>query len=132
MWWTLLVFHIHCVLRMEGSHLLEGTTFNRMIVIYFYFPCSRIDVLFQHGLMKEQPYWVPEFTEIGFKKVIIPAKLYEVIVDEYEKAKADMEQEGCVRAVINCQEIKDLGDESVLESKRRTFMMQLRCFSCIT
>ena len=81
--------------------------------------------------MKEQPSWVPKFTEVGFEKVIIPARLYKVLVDEYEKAKADMEQEGCVRAVINCQEIKNLGDESVLESKRMTFMMQLRCFSCI-
>merc|ERR1739838_376862 len=86
---------------------------------------GRIDVLFQHGLMKEQPPWVPAFTEVGFEKVSIPVKLYKVLVDEYEKAKDDMEQEGCVRAVINCQEIKDLGDESVLESKRRTFMMQL-------
>ena len=128
MWWPLLVFHIHCVLRMEGSHLLEGTTFNRMIVIYFYFPCFRIDVLFQHGLMKEQPPWDPEFTEVGFEKVIIPSRLYQVLVDEYEIAR---EQEGCVQVVINCQEIKDLGDESVLQSKRRTFMMQLSLFSSI-
>ena len=81
--------------------------------------------------MKEQPAWVPGFTALGWEKVVIPVDLYRMLLAEYEKVKPGMEQELCIQAVINCQEVEDLGEESVLRSKRRTFMMQLRCSGCV-
>ena len=40
-----------------------------------------------------------------------------------------MAEEVCIQAVINCQEIQDLGDESIVRSRRRTFIMELRWFT---
>ena len=87
---------------------------------------SRIDVLFQHALMKDQVEWVPKFTQVGFEKMKIPADLYKLLLEDYERAKPDMVEEYCIQAVINCQEIMDMGEESTLKRRRRTFMMEMR------
>ena len=81
--------------------------------------------------MKEQPVWVPKFTQTGFEKLAIPTDLYKMLVDDYERVKPDMVEEVCIQAVINCQEIQDLGDENIVRSKRRTFIMELRWFAII-
>ena len=81
--------------------------------------------------MKEQPELVPKFTQTGFEKLKIPPDLYKMLVDDYERVKPDMAEEVCIQAVINCQEIQDLGDESIVRSRRRTFIMELRCFPII-
>ena len=78
--------------------------------------------------MKELPEWVPKFTQTGFEKLKIPPDLYKMLVDDYERVKPDMAEEVCIQAVINCQEIQDLGDESIVRSRRRTFIMALRWF----
>ena len=87
--------------------------------------CRR-DVLFQTALMKEQAQWVPKFTQVGFEKVAIPTMLYKLLLQEYERVKPEMVEEFCLKAMINCQEIQDVGDESRVKQKRRTFLMQLR------
>ena len=81
--------------------------------------------------MKEQPEWVPKFTQTGFEKLVIPSDLYKMLVDDYERVKTDMAEEACIQAVINCQEIQDLGDESIVRSRRRTLLMELRWFAII-
>ena len=78
--------------------------------------------------MKELPEWVPKFTQTGFEKLKIPSDLYKMLVNDYERVKPDMAEEVCIQAVINCQEIQDLGDESIVRSRRRTFIMALRWF----
>ena len=60
---------------------------------------------------------------------MIPSDLYKMLVDDYERVKPDMAEEVCIQAVINCQEIQDLGDESIVRSRRRTFIMELRWFT---
>ena len=81
--------------------------------------------------MKEQPEWVPKFTQTGFEKLKIPSDLYRMLVDDYERVKPDMTEEVCIQAVINCQEIQDLGDESIVRSRIRTLLMELRWFLVI-
>ena len=81
--------------------------------------------------MKEQPEWVPKFTQTGFEKLVIPSDLYKMLVDDYKRVKPDMAEEYCIQAVINCQEIQDLGDESIVRSRRRTLLMELRWFLVI-
>ena len=81
--------------------------------------------------MKEMPEWVPKFTQTGFEKLKIPPDLYKMLVDDYERVKPEMAEEVCIQAVINCQEIQDLGDESILRSRRRTFIMELRWLAII-
>ena len=83
-------------------------------------------MLFQTALMKEQAQWVPKFTKFGFEKVAIPPMLYKLLLNEYERVKTDMVEEFCLKAMINCQEIQDQGDESRIRIRRRTFLMQLR------
>ena len=79
--------------------------------------------------MKEQTVWVPKFTQLGFERLVIPSDLYKMLVDDYERVKPDMAEEVCIQAVINCQDIQDLGDESIVRSRRRTFIMELRWFA---
>ena len=81
--------------------------------------------------MKEQPEWVPKFTQTGFEKLVIPSDLYKMLVDDYERVKPEMAEEVCIQAVINCQEIQDLGDESIVRSRRRMLLMELRWFLVI-
>ena len=76
--------------------------------------------------MKEQAQWVPKFTQVGLEKVAIPLVLYRLLLQEYERAKPEMVEEFCLKAMINCQEIQDVGDESRVKQRRRTFLMQLR------
>ena len=76
--------------------------------------------------MKEQAQWVPKFTQVGFEKVAIPTMLYKLLLQEYERVKPEMVEEFCLKAMINCQEIQDVGDESRVKQRRRTFLMQLR------
>ena len=76
--------------------------------------------------MKEQAQWVPKFTQVGFEKVVIPAILYELLLQEYERVKPEKVEEFCEEAMINCQEIQDEGDESRVRQRRRTFLMPLR------
>jgi len=86
---------------------------------------GRVDVLFQQALMKDQAEWVPKFTQVGFEKMKIPAELYRMLLEDYERVKPGMVEEFCVQAVINCQEIRDMGEESTVRTRRRTFMMEL-------
>ena len=75
--------------------------------------------------------WVPKFTQTGFEELAIASDLYKMLVDDYERVKPGMVEEVCIQAVINCQEIQDLGDESIVRSRRRTFIMELRWFAII-
>ena len=80
------------------------------------------------ALNKEQPDWVPKFTEIGFEKVKIPDDLFTSLKAEQERLKSQMVVEGCAKAVINCEEILDNPEEeqSYLADSRKTFMMTPR------
>ena len=86
----------------------------------------RTDVLFQQGLMTSQPAWVPMFSPVGFHKTEIPPQLYRILLPEYQRAVPGMVQEECIQAVINCQEVQDMGQESRVRNRRRTFMIKLR------
>ena len=86
----------------------------------------RVDVLFQQGLISSQPAWVPMFTSVGFHKSDIPSQVSRILLAEYERALPGMVQEECIQAVINCQEVQDMGQESRVRNRRRTFMIQLR------
>ena len=80
------------------------------------------------ALNKMQPNWVPKFTKVGFEKVQIPSEIYSAILTEYERLKSSPSQEGCTRAVINCEEIvsDEENEESSLKESQRTYMMFLR------
>ena len=80
------------------------------------------------ALNKKQPNWVPKFTKIGFEKVQIPSEIYSAISTEYERLKSSPSQEGCTRAVINCEEIvsDEENEESNLKESQKTYMMFLR------
>jgi len=86
---------------------------------------GRVDVLFQQGLISSQPAWVPMFTSVGFHKSDIPSQVSRILLAEYERALPGMVQEECIQAVINCQEVQDMGQESRVRNRRRTFMIQL-------
>ena len=60
---------------------------------------------------------VSKFPQTVFEKLVIPSDLYKMLVDDYERVQSDMTEEVCIQTVINCQEIQDLGDESIV---RRT------------
>ena len=80
------------------------------------------------ALNEEQPAWVPKFTEVGFEKTEIPADVYKMLLEEYEKVKPSMQVEGCggLKAMINCEQIVDDEDECSLRTLKRTFIMNLR------
>ena len=80
------------------------------------------------ALNKMQPNWVPKFTKVGFEKVQIPSEIYSAISTEYERLKSSPSQEGCTRAVINCEEIvsDEENEESNLKESQKTYMMFLR------
>ena len=77
------------------------------------------------AMNKEQPDWVPAFTEVGFEKVDIPKKVYKALKAEQERLQPTMVQETCAKGVINCEEIIDNADlqESSLRSLKKTFVM---------
>ena len=80
------------------------------------------------ALNKMQPNWVPKFTKVGFEKVQIPSEIYSAISTEYKRLKSSPSQEGCTRAVINCEEIvsDEENEESSLKQTPKTYMMFLR------
>ena len=77
------------------------------------------------AMNKEQPNWVPAFTETGFEKVDIPEKVFKALKSEQERLKPSMIQESCAKGVINCEEIIDNADlkESSLRTLKKTFLM---------
>ena len=78
------------------------------------------------ALNEGQPLWVPKFTEVGFEKTKIPSDIYKMLLKEYERVKPSMVVEDCSKAVINCEEIIDDGEECSQRSSRRTFLMTLK------
>ena len=77
------------------------------------------------ALNKEQPDWVPKFTEVGFEKTKIPDDIFASLKAEHKRLKSQMVLEGCAKAVINCEEILDNPEEqmSYLADSRKTFLM---------
>ena len=77
---------------------------------------------------KEQPFWVPKFTSLGFEKTQIPEDVYAMLLWEYERLKYSMKEEPLPQGVINCQEI--MQDEKMKKSRiknlRNTFLTVLR------
>ena len=77
---------------------------------------------------KEQPAWIPKFTEVGFEKTKIPPDVYKMLLLDYGREKFFMFDEvfSCslmlTERIIRNKENK----KSSLKSFKFTFLTQLR------
>ena len=97
----------------EGCH---KNTYFQEIILHLVSTC------------KEQPAWVPKFTELGFKKTRIPPDVYAMLLWDYERQKPSMIDESNTRGEINSEHILNIKKkaQSTVKDMGRAFLTNLR------
>ena len=77
---------------------------------------------------KEQPLWVPKFTNKGFEKTRIPPDVYAMLLWEYERLKNSMQEEPNLGGLIHSEEIikDEKNKKSRIEVSKNIFLTVLR------
>ena len=93
-----------------------------------YYPSFQRMVLRTIAGNKEQPLWVPKFTNKGFEKTRIPPDVYAMLLWEYERLKNSMQEEPNLGGLIHSEEIikDEKNKKSRIEVSKNIFLTVLR------